>query len=435
MKPINNMKTLLRNNLIRSSGIVLFGTMAVNILNYVFNLVMGRMLSPREYGEVAALVTLIMIVAVPSATFTMLTAKIAAEHSAQNALHAVRKIWSRLSIYALGAGVTAMILLLSASGLVGEFFKIQKTPILIFALILPFTLAASVTVGTLQGLQKFIPFTVTNILGALIKLIASTIFVGLGFAVAGVMGALVLAAAASYIYALTLLKKHLPKQAHKEEQKNPPTALPAMQKIPKLSKTFKITFWTALGLALFGNIDVLLAKHYLAAAEAGEYAAIAVLGRIIVYGSLAVATAMFPAVAAAKNKTEKERKKLLKIAFSIVLAVSVPLVGIFSIFPDIVVKLLYGAAYAGAAQYLGIFSIVMALWSLSQIFIQYFLASQNRSFLAPFLIVLGGEILGIMLWHDSIEQIIQVFLASALVLLAGMTANLYIKNEKTEEVS
>ena len=52
------------------------------------------------------------------------------------------------------------------------------------------------------------------------------------------------------------------------------------------------------------NIDVILVKHYFSADEAGHYAALSQLGKIIIFGTGAIASVMFPLVVERFEKHE-----------------------------------------------------------------------------------------------------------------------------------
>src|SRR5690242_10099446 len=53
------------NSLVKNSAIVFAGTMAGNVLSYVYHLVMGRLLGPAGYGELSSLLSILYIFTVP----------------------------------------------------------------------------------------------------------------------------------------------------------------------------------------------------------------------------------------------------------------------------------------------------------------------------------------------------------------------------------
>lgn len=52
-------------SILKSFGIVFFGSFAASVLQYIFHIVTGRMLGPLVYGELVALIALITIFGIP----------------------------------------------------------------------------------------------------------------------------------------------------------------------------------------------------------------------------------------------------------------------------------------------------------------------------------------------------------------------------------
>lgn len=80
---------------ITSSSIIFAGAFVVNVLNYVFTLVISRLVGVAAFGEVTALFSLLLIVSVPAAALSMLMTR---EAAAQNMFGpgAVRELFDRL---------------------------------------------------------------------------------------------------------------------------------------------------------------------------------------------------------------------------------------------------------------------------------------------------------------------------------------------------
>src|SRR5258708_1721467 len=57
------LKPIINNPLFSGSLVMILGSNATNFINYVFNLVIGRLLGPAQYGELAALLSLISLYA------------------------------------------------------------------------------------------------------------------------------------------------------------------------------------------------------------------------------------------------------------------------------------------------------------------------------------------------------------------------------------
>ncbi len=414
--------SIFKHRFIRASSIVLAGSFLVSISNYLFNLVMGRMLEPAEFGEVASLMGLLVITSVPAVTLVRLMAKYTASFKAKAKIGLISGLFRSATRYGLIVGLLMLIIFWLLIPFFSWFFKIDKLPFLFFGLILPFSLVLAVGQGTLQGLQRFIPFSLTNLIVSLVKLVLATIFVLLGFSVPGVVAALVVGYAVSYFYSLSQVKPHLKVRQTKLEEATK-SGVDRRDIIPYV----KVIFWASLLLVLFLNVDIILAKHYLSSDLAGQYAALSITGKIIVYGSGAFVTVMFPMVSEAQASGDGKEKKLLKMSFLIITAVSGLILVLFALFPELAIKMLFGTKYLLVAPYLGWFGLAMLFGTLAQVLIHYFLATQAKGFLYPFVFIVAAQILLIVLFHANIFQITMVMLVSSFLMLLAMSAVYFIQ--------
>src|SRR5262249_10194909 len=132
-----------------------------------------------------------------------------------------------------------------------------------------------------------------------------------------------------------------------------------------------------IGFALISNLDVLLAKIFLAAHAAGEYAALAAVEKIILFLPAAVSVVMVPRAAATHHAAGTSRR-VLRIA-SLFVGVTTLLVGLpAALAPHRVLQLMFGAKYVGAAG--GVLPIVLAGAGLAIVYllVVYTVAIQDR---------------------------------------------------------
>ncbi len=403
-------QTIAKNKFVVSSGIVLVGSTIANVLNYLFNLVMGRMLDPVAYGEIAALVTLAMIVVVPAGTLAILVTKFISQYTASGHSFLVRKIYRSANHYALTGGIILLLVFLLFSGVLAKYFKLEQAAVVIFAFIMPVGLIGSVTKGALQGLHDFKSTSISNILEAASKLIISAGLVYWAFGIKGAVLGIVLGSFLSYLYGAYRVRRDLPADTEGPQEPEP----------LKLTRFALLVFMATLCLSVFGNIDVVLAKHYLPDLDAGQYAALAVLGRIITYASVAVITVLLPMVSASKDA--RQGQKFLKISLAITLLVSGVILCFFFFAPNFTINLLFGREYLDVAKFLGWFGLVMLLGSLSKIFVNYFIARHQSFFIYPFALAVILQVTIIVMYHNSIQQILYNLILTNILLLASMVA-------------
>src|SRR3989344_4146763 len=80
------------NHLLHHSLIILAGAMIVNLLNYAYQLVMGRLLGPEEYGVLGALFSLIYIITFSFGTLKTVVMRFSAGYIAKKKLGKVKYV-------------------------------------------------------------------------------------------------------------------------------------------------------------------------------------------------------------------------------------------------------------------------------------------------------------------------------------------------------
>lgn len=418
--------SILDRSFFSASFVVLGGSLVVNVLNYIFTLVMSRLLGAEHFGEVVALLGLLLIVSVPAATITVLMAREAAAqgvHGGHHVYRAFRSLYAR-SVVAAGA---SWIVFLAATPLISAYLHISYAPLFVFSILLPLALFSSLYTGALQGRQQFFTLSKQNILGAVIKLAVSILFVLAGFSVAGVMGALVFTAVVTFLYGFfsfhSILKASNDTPALEQESAN--DAAHAALHIP--ASAIAGMFSTTLLLTLLSTIDVLLAKHYLSPELAGQYAALSTAGKIIIYGIGAFTAVLLPMASEAHARGEGRETRVFYLSFGTAALGCVAASAVFFLMPQIVITALLGSRYLAVAEHLGLFSIAMGAVALSTVLVNFFIATRNTLFVYWLGAGVAIEIMLIALYHASVGDLAFALTLSSLILLAFMFGNYLVR--------
>jgi len=80
---INELKSLYQKSYFKGGVIFFIGGIVTNILNYFYRVIMGRMLGPEFFGELVAIISLILILIVPSTSVQMAAARFSAVFEAK----------------------------------------------------------------------------------------------------------------------------------------------------------------------------------------------------------------------------------------------------------------------------------------------------------------------------------------------------------------
>jgi hypothetical protein len=180
------------------------------------------------------------------------------------------------------------------------------------------------------------------------------------------------------------------------------------------------------GQVLINNCDIVLVKHFFVAKEAGLYAAVAMVGRVIFAFCSAIVNSMFPHVAGTHHE---ERRDLRVIATSLLLVIgtgSVLALGLWMA-PARIWTTLFGSGFEIVGQYnfpylLALYAITTIVFSLSVVIITFEMSYKVTNASWVQLAFSGVVIAGICRFHSSLREVIlvQLILMVALLICVGL---------------
>lgn len=410
------------NLLIRRSVVYALGTTVFNFGNYLYQVLMGRYLGPSEYGTLAVLFSLLYIVTVPANTVLTVAVRYISTLRARNHWHKMSVWWRGFTKRLLVAG--ALLFLVSAliSPALASFFNINRvSPLILTGGVFMIIFVLTLNRGVLQGLQSFNALSFSFSLEAVLKVVLAVGLVVIGFGVDGAVIAVLLAMGISYVFSFWPLKGVVSSGATDEAVD--------WTEVIRLAIPVFLAF---LFLTLMYNIDMLLVKHFFEPEEAGLYAGLSLMGKVIFFATWAVAGVMLPMVSEAKE-VGKRHHNLFWQTFGIVFLGSAVLVLWYFLFPEPTLGILLGASFKPAAPYLGVFGLAMMLLALNNVFLFYFLALHRNSFLVPLALVAVLEAPLIWVYHSSIIQIIQILLVLNLLLIVAFFVTFALLKRRGEQ--
>ena len=339
--------TLLKSERVVTHNLIVGGgTVAAGVLGVAFQSLASHQLRPADYGSVFAVVTLITFIGLPASAFTLLMARETSrgQASGHQALSAnlLRRGNRALMLFGIGlACVTAL-----GSPALARFLNVPAELLIAAAVGIPFGLALPLLLGEFQGEQRFVAFAALMTGQAGVKLVAA-IALGLVFGPLGVIAGISLATIAIYLVALRLLRRRL-------------AIKPNLSWWRPAAQYLAVVLPSTLSLAVLLSADVLLVKHYFPTRAAGEYAAVAALGRAIFWGASGVAAVLFPKVV---FRTTQGRSGSHLVSASLVLVAIGGLAGLalLSVGSRWLLTAFAGGAYAGAAGYLPWYALGMTM--------------------------------------------------------------------------
>jgi len=408
---------LVTHPLISGSSVVFIGSITVNIFNYVFNLTMGRLLSIEEYGLLASLTSFISIIAIFQTSLIQLFAKFSATYTAQNNIQLKKALFKIGLKISLGIGLSFFVILIICIYPFSKFLHVNNYIILILVFLSSAVLIFnSLPLGILQGELRFISISSLNIIGVIGRILFGFSLVLLGFGVMGGIIGILLSFCILYAVSFFFNKNY-------RHIKDSNSHVDFFKEFKKISSPFLLA---SLGVIIIQSTDVILARHFLSQTDAGRYAALSLMGKAIFYITSPLFFAFFPLIAQKKEKNEKTFSTLL-LALSIVFLCSLFFFLLYSIYPSTIISFFFPqSGYQKLSPFMGIYSLYILIFSLAFLIHNYYLSLGKTGIYKPSLFSATIYLILIFLFHQSIQQFINVLIASSLLLLLLLLV--YYKN-------
>lgn len=393
---------LLGHNLTFFSGNLLAG-----FFGYAFQFVSGRMLGLVGYGVVASTFAFYNLVAISLLVVLTVTMRHTAALNAAGNLPALRYLFRRLTVIMLAGGAITVALYVAVSPLLAFFLRIPQPALLALAPAIAFMLAVGVNRGTMQGLAWFSRLSAVIIVEAVGRTVLAALLILVGFGATGALAGASAATLLGYVVGIMALR-HLLRSGSTE---------------PVLTShvmSFVLPAVAAVGgIAFLYNADIVLVSHYLNE-QAGVYASAATVGRIVFFATVSITGVMFPVVSA-KAAIGESGARTLQLSAVAICGISAVLVAGFVVLPSLAL-LPFGRGFRAAAPYIPVLGLAMALLSVSNLLVNYLLASGDRIFVYVLAGVCIAEVAAISSFHQSIWQVVWVVLVVHAMTVACLVA-------------
>ncbi len=382
----------------------MLSALIVNAGNYAYNLLLGRILGPKQFADAAVLITFLLVLSFVAMTFQLVTAKFSASFTTSIYLSFISKMYKN----ALITGIILGALIIVFASQLQIIFKTSTTSMfIIFGIGTPLYFLMSVNRGTLQGQSKLKLLSITYQLEMLSRLlitlglivlfkIESSILIAIGILV-------------SFAFGLKPIKL----KAISFKKNNPL----GLENTKLLQHFFIITAFYELTQIIINNSDILLVKHYFETYDAGLYASLALIGRIVYFIAWMFVMLLLPSVIKLKKEGRATTPVLVKYIGYIV-AISFVIIFGCLCFPKLVVSLLFGSSYLAIAPLLWKYALATSLFAISNIFAYYYL-SLDKYVPVIFSGLFGLLQMGLIIcFHDSLQQVVTMQIIAMVLLLA-----------------
>jgi O-antigen/teichoic acid export membrane protein len=367
--------------------------------NYIFHVVVSRLLGPAAYGGLAALLAVLLILSVPFGVIQTVVAKRVAIVRSDGRDGDIPALVSGTAMALLKVGVPIVVLLLALSPLLGDFLHISTGA---SSLLGPYAILAVLTaipLGALQGRLQFGSLAWVSIFGVAVRLGIGISLVWLGWGIPGAVLGTVLAQAAQLVVGFGRLR--LPSGWLRS----------ARSDLAPLRGEFGAAMLQLGAFWLLAEVDVVLARHYLPAHTAGLYSAAGVLARALLFLPAAVSMVALPRFAETEGHGDAAGR-WVRLSLGAVAGLMVLALPLMILLRDQVVTLAFGNAYRGADDLTPLVATAMALLAIANLLVYFHVAAGTRTYLITFGAVAGETVL-IALFHGSWREIASILLGTS----------------------
>jgi len=365
---------------------------------------LGRILGPQKFADAAILITFLLALSFIAMTFQLVTSKFSVLFEKEVFKKFVSVIYKQASIVGV---VLCFIIIIFANQLQTFFNTSSSEMFVVFGLGVPFYFLMSVNRGVFQGKSQFTQLSITyqtemisRLLVTLLLLyfvvIDSPIIVAFGIFCSFILGLIPFKGKQFLMYkeGVTLNKE---------------------QKV-MIKNFFIITAFYELTQIIINNSDILLVKHYFSTYEAGLYASLALIGRVVYFMAWMFVMLLLPKVVLLHKQGKSTVLVLAKYVLYIALIAVVIVAGCYW-FPQEIIHILFGEAYMAIAPLLWKYALATGVFAVSNIFAYYYLSLDK--FVPVILSGLFGllQVVLVIVFHASLLQVVHMQIVAMLLLL------------------
>ena len=396
-----------RGRVVRGSAILLLSTGLVAATNLLYNLLLARMLGASGFGDASALYTLLMLVTAITLSFQIVTSKFIARSSDVSVR---RQIYATLLRRGWQIGLTVAVLIAAGSTALQSYLNLPtQRDLLLLAIAAGVYIPLGVRRGKMQGCYSFGGLAANVVVEVAVKFCGALLFLHFGMGVTGVMTAITLSIIAAYIVGS-------PGAAYRKSR--------GVIRIAPFGEGMQAVLYF-IGQVILSNLDILLVKHFFPAREAGIYAAVALVGRVVFMLSWSVVSSMFPV--SASHRHPHAGRSVLYTALLLVGGLTSLFITAVAIAPEALWTLLLGRQFSLGtlvpfSALLTQYAVMTAIYSIAVVVMMYEISRRIGTAawvqLTASLLLAGA----IWLYHGSLSQVIfvQVMVMSGLLLAVAI---------------
>jgi O-antigen/teichoic acid export membrane protein len=409
------LKAVMKSPLLSGSFVMFGGSMFANVVNQIYHIVMGKLLPIEGYGTLAAIFSLLYIISIVPLSTSIAIVKFISTAKSESE---IAQVYLGVKRFIQVVAIAGCLILVVLSPLIANFLHIEEVVAVALAgPVFYFSLTTLVNQAASQGTLKFLGVVTPGIVASITKLLFGALFVLIGWYVTGALWGVVISMVLGYLVSTLFVREiHKVKRTHFNLEPFLKFSAPALLQALAFTSIF--------------TVDLILVKHFLTPSEAGAYAALSLLGKIIFFASSPVTSVMFPIVAGKRARGERI-KNIFILAFVANIAISLGVVIMYALFPELIITILYKNDYLWAAGDLVWMGAFIAMYTATHLLVNFALSiGMTRAGVFPAIAAII-QILAILMFHSNILEVIQVSLVITFVLFLSVCMYLSLQFKKS----
>ncbi|MBT8375927.1 MAG: oligosaccharide flippase family protein, partial [Bacteroidia bacterium] len=281
--------SLIKSKKISAEHWFMLSVLAVNGGNYLYNLILGRLLGPEQFADAAVMITFLLVLSFVAMTFQLVTAKFSVLFERTLLKSFISKIYKTALVFGI---IIALLITFFAPNLQALFNTSSSSMFVIFGVGVPLYFLMSVNRGVFQGSKAFKSLSVTYQSEMLSRLIITLSLI----VIFDIQSSILIAIGILLSFVFGLIPFNLKGFTLKK------TVAIEKSQYKSIKSFFILTAFYELTQIIINNSDILLVKHYFDSYEAGLYASLALIGRIVYFIAWMFVMLLLPTVVQLKKE-------------------------------------------------------------------------------------------------------------------------------------
>ncbi len=384
----------------RAAFFLIIANISANVLNLLTNIYTGHVLPFADFGVVNTFTSILYLLMIPTSALATTINHQTAYLTGKYKSNSIYEFWRSIRRSSLIISLVAVCLWIALSPLLQTLFGTPTiVPILVFAPLLLITVLTNVDRGYIKGRMMFGAVALVAIVEPLVRIISTVVIAHLQWGRMLYL-AIPISTVVSFLVAYYYARKEKDTIADVKNFNLPP-------------KFFWLALLAGLSTIAFFSLDNLLVAHYLGAEEAGKYAFLGLIGKIIYFAGNLILTFITPIISHHEGSGKKTDRPFVILIWSTAFVSFAGFICLGLILPRFGAAL-YSQKLIAIASYLPLYCLGIALFNISQVYANYHLAKRNYLFPFVAFVLAIFQVAGFAFFHRNLQDIIYIMFLTGL---------------------